>query len=210
MAGASGYVPGEPGPRFTAAVAYAVEAHAGHRRKGTDVPYVSHLLAVASLVLEDGGDEDAAMVAMLHDVVEDRGGRPRLEDVRRRFGADVADGVMALSDTLDKDGETRSWHERKSEYLAHLAGVSDGVMRVSLADKLHNARAVVRDLELLGPPLWGRFNAGGGDLAARRANTIWYYTALVGVIARRSRSPMLAELEGLVTRMTAPEFVPRG
>jgi (p)ppGpp synthase/HD superfamily hydrolase len=202
--------PAPLGPRFAMALGYAAEAHAGQLRKGTPVPYVSHLLAVTGLVLEDGGDEDAAIMALLHDVVEDQGGRPRLDDVRERFGTVVADGVQALSDTLDKAGEERSWHERKSQYLADLERVSDAVVRVSLADKLHNARAVVRDLEGFGPELWGRFNAGGGGLAQKRANTIWYYTALVGIFARRSDSPMLRELEALVTRMTAPEFVPRG
>ncbi len=155
--------------RFGEALRYAAEVHRRQRRKGTSIPYVSHLLAVCSLVLEDGGGEDEAIAALLHDAVEDQGGRDRLEEIHRRFGDHVARIVEGCTDaeTIPKP----PWRERKERYIAHLRSASRAVLRVSAADKLHNARAILADYRGLGEPLWERFNG-------RRDGTLWYYRAL--------------------------------
>jgi hypothetical protein len=135
--------------RFDRALLYATHVHGGQVRKGTSTPYVAHLLAVAATVLEYGGDEDLAIAALLHDTVEDQGGSARLEDIRNRFGERVARIVAACSDSLanTSSGERKAhWQERKEAYVAHLGQVDDDILRVSLADKVHNARAMLRDL----------------------------------------------------------------
>jgi (p)ppGpp synthase/HD superfamily hydrolase len=144
-------------------------------RKGTSIPYVAHLLAVAALVLEDDGDEDDAIAALLHDAAEDQGGRERLEDIRSRFGQRVAGIVEACSDTFETPKPP--WRERKQSYLQHLESAPDEVLRVSLADKLHNIRAITLDYERLGDRLWKRFNPDSDQL--------WYYGALAELFARR-------------------------
>lgn len=164
--------------RFTHAVAYAAVAHAGQIRKGTEVPYLAHLLSVAALVLEHGGDELQATAGVLHDVVEDCGGQRRLEDVRARFGGDVAELVAALSDAAPAEGEPKApWRQRKETYLDHLRDlVRSGhpALLVSLCDKLHNARAIVADAtdpEGPGAAVWERFTAEPEQVA-------WYYRSL--------------------------------
>src|SRR5919198_6077156 len=147
--------------RFGEAAEYAIEVHRGQVRKGNDVPYVAHLFAVASMVLEDGADEDVAIAALLHDAAEDQGGEGRLRDIRDRFGGRVAQIVEACSDTLASPKPP--WKERKEAYLKRLANEDDrGVLLVSLADKLHNARSLLRDLNTLGDSdaLWNRVHAG--------------------------------------------------
>ncbi len=170
--------------RFERALAYAHVAHGGHCRKGTKIPYISHLLAVASLVLEDGGDEDEAIAALLHDAVEDRGGAERLEDIRARFGKHVADIVESCSDT---DVEPKPpWRERKEAYLAHLWKADSSTLRVSAADKLHNLRCILSDWNSIGEKLWDRFKAGKRD-------QLWYYSELSKIF--QMRKP-----DGFVTR----------
>src|SRR3954453_20932533 len=135
--------------RFDRALLYATHVHGGQVRKGTTTPYVAHLLAVAATVLEYGGDEDLAIAALLHDSVEDQGGKARLEDIRNRFGDQVAHVVAACSDSLADTGKGErkpAWQERKEAYIAHLDSADDAILRVSLADKVHNARAILRDL----------------------------------------------------------------
>lgn len=149
--------------RFDRALLYATHVHGGQVRKGTSTPYVAHLLAVAATVLEYGGDEDLAIAALLHDSVEDQGGKARLEDVRNRFGERVARIVEACSDSLadTAKGERKAhWRERKEAYLAHLRNADDDILRVSLADKVHNARAILRDLRKpeVGEKVWARFS----------------------------------------------------
>ena len=180
------------GPRFDDALVFASDLHREQRRKSTDVPYVSHLLGVASLVLEDGGSEDEAIAALLHDAVEDQGGAPTLERVRQRFGDEVARIVAACSDT-DQDPKP-PWRARKEAYLAHLEEADESVLRVSLADKLHNARAIARDLRTHGEPVWQRFSAGHEE-------QLWYYRALLDVFQRRSRSPMVHELAAMLRQL---------
>jgi (p)ppGpp synthase/HD superfamily hydrolase len=130
--------------RFDRALLYATLVHGGQVRKGTSTPYVAHLLAVAATVLEYGGDVDLAIAALLHDAAEDQGGKGRLEDIRNRFGDRVARVVEACSDSLANTakGEGKAhWQVRKETYLAHLREVDEDILRVSLADKAHNARS---------------------------------------------------------------------
>jgi (p)ppGpp synthase/HD superfamily hydrolase len=167
--------------RFDRALLYATHVHGGQVRKGTSTPYVAHLLAVAATVLEYGGDEDLAIAALLHDSVEDQGGKARLEDVRNRFGERVARVVEACSDSLadTAKGERKAhWRERKEAYLAHLRNADNDILRVSLADKVHNARVILRDLRKpeIGEKVWTRFSQP-------KEQTLWYYRSL----ADRSR-----------------------
>ena len=133
--------------RFEEAFSYATRLHAGQYRKDTTVPYVAHLLGVASLVLEGGGDEDQAIAALLHDAVEDQGGKATLEEIRRRFGETVAAIVEGCTDamTIPKP----PWRERKEAYIVHLRTASAPQRLVSAADKLHNARAILADYRAL-------------------------------------------------------------
>ena len=162
--------------RFTDAVAYGVRLHAEQARKGTAIPYVTHLFSVCSLVLEDGGDEDQAIAAMLHDGPEDQGGQPILDEIRRRFGDEVARLVDGLSDTLEDPKP--AWWLRKKTYLARLNEEPISVLRVSLADKLHNLRSMAVDHESVGESVWGRFSAGWDEQA-------WYFRSLLEVFERR-------------------------
>lgn len=150
------------GPRFREALAYAAELHADHRRKGSGVPYLAHLLGVAGLVLEAGGDEDEAIAALLHDALEDRGDRTSPDAIARRFGDRVAVIVLGCTDVgvdaLEDRGPATS-EARKRGAVAHLRTCADpAVLRVAAADKLHNARTMARDLRTEGPEVWGRFN----------------------------------------------------
>lgn len=179
----------ELGTRFEDALRYAVVAHAGQTRKGTEIPYVSHLLSVCGLVLEAGGSEVQAIAALLHDAPEDCGGQPRLDDIRDRFGDDVADIVEACSDSLVEDADEKPpWPVRKQTYIAHLGTVAADVLLVSLADKVHNVTAILRDFRSQGVEMFGRFTVGkqDGPVAGRTA-TEWYYTSLVKAFDARSR-----------------------
>jgi (p)ppGpp synthase/HD superfamily hydrolase len=166
----------------------ANEVHGAHRRLGTQIPYAAHLMIVAGLVLEDGGDETQAIAALLHDAAEDGGGRPMLERIRAVFGDEVATIVEACSDSLDP-GDARSWRERKASYLAHLPGVTDeATLRVALADKVHNARSIVRDYRAEGHALWERFTNKTID------DQLWYYRALLEFFAARHAGPLVEDL----------------
>ena len=179
------------GPRFDNALAYAAEAHAGQVRKGTSIPFLAHLLAVAAIALEDGGDEDIAIGALLHDVAEDAGGEGRLADVRARFGERVAAIVAGCSDTFETPKPP--WRVRKEAYIAHLGTAGEDVLRVSLADKVHNVGAIVRDHELVGDELWARFHPDSDQL--------WYYRSLAEVFERRRPGVRAAELSRLVSAL---------
>jgi hypothetical protein len=181
------------GPRFEAALAYAAGVHREHVRKGTSIPYMAHVLAVTALVLEDGGGEDEAIAALLHDAVEDGGGAPRLTDIRREFGDRVARIVEECSDT--DETPKPPWRERKEAYVAHLETASAEAVRVSLADKLHNARAIVGDYRQMGDALWARFNPD--------ADQLWYYRSLLEVFRRRSASPHVRELAVTVSSLAS-------
>lgn len=164
------------GDRFTDALAYAVHLHARQARKGTAIPYVTHLMSVCSLVLEDGGDEDQAVAALLHDGPEDQGGQPVLDEIRRRFGDEVATLVDGLTDTVEDPKP--EWETRKKDYLARLEHEPISVLRVSLADKLHNLRSIAVDHAATGDAVWKRFNA-------KRPAQAWYFGELLDVFERR-------------------------
>jgi len=173
------------GSRFDEALALATRLHATQLRKGTSIPYVAHLLSVAALVLEAGGDEDQAIAALLHDAVEDQGGAATLAEIRRRFGDRVAAIVDGCSDT--DQVPKPPWRRRKEVYLEHLAEAGPDVLLVSLADKIHNARAVLADLRVLGDGLWPRFS-GGKD------GELWYYRRLADTFAARRPGALADEL----------------
>jgi (p)ppGpp synthase/HD superfamily hydrolase len=192
-----GAVPGAAPPlseRFLRAVALAQEVHGGQRRKGTEIPYVAHLLVVTGLVLEDGGDEDDAIAAMLHDAVEDGGGAPMLERIRSEFGENVADVVEACSDTLEPEVK-EPWLERKTRYLDSLPQKSDAALRVSLADKVHNARSIVRDYREEGDALWDRF------ATKTASDQLWYYDGLVEFYATQRPGPLTEDLQRAVAEL---------
>ncbi len=166
------------GPRFEQALVFAAQKHNGQTRKRSQVPYISHLLSVAALVLEAGGDEDQATAALLHDVVEDCGGAPMLAEVKAQFGDHVAYIVELCTDT---DATPKPpWRDRKSHYLRHLQTAPEDVRLVSVADKLHNVRSIVADYRQLGEGIWERF-AGGRD------GTLWYYRALLDIFLEGKR-----------------------
>ncbi len=179
--------------RFVDAVSYAVGLHLDQTRKGSGVPYAGHLLGVCSLVLEAGGGEDEAIAALLHDAGEDRGGEAQLATIRERFGENVARIVRACSDSLL--GNKPDWKTRKDAYLAHLDGQPEGVLLVSLADKLFNARAILRDYRSVGDSLWSRFSA-------RRDGVLWYYRSLSDSFTRIvPGNPMTGDLAEVVTEL---------
>jgi GTP pyrophosphokinase len=175
--------------RFEEALGLAARLHAEQKRKGTDIPYVSHLLGVASLVITHGGNEDEAIAALLHDAVEDQGGKPTLERIRQRFGDNVASIVDGCTDACVEPKPP--WKERKERYLAHLrTTASPSVKLVAAADKLDNARAIIADHRICGDAIWGRFKAGKEDQK-------WFYR---GCLAALKDCPALiyAELEDAV------------
>jgi (p)ppGpp synthase/HD superfamily hydrolase len=163
--------------RFDRALHVASDHHRAQLRKGTEIPYMSHLLGVTSLVLEMGGGEDEAISALLHDAVEDGGGEPMLERIRDEFGESVARIVLANSDTLVEPKPP--WLERKRAYVSSVARKQPDELRVSLADKLHNARAILRDYRTYGDAVWARFRRGEGS------SVRWYYRAMYEELARR-------------------------
>ncbi len=160
--------------RFDEAFQYAHRLHRAQMRKGTAIPYVTHLMTVAALVVEHGGTEDQAIAGLLHDAAEDQGGAQTLAEIRATFGDAVAEIV---SDCTDSWIEPKPpWRERKETYLAGLAGKPSRSLLVSLADKTHNSEAILSDYGELGDVLWDRFS-GGAD------GTRWYYGALSKVFA---------------------------
>jgi (p)ppGpp synthase/HD superfamily hydrolase len=176
------------GEKFDDALLLAADLHREQTRKGTGVPYVTHLLAVAAIVGESGGTEEEVIAALLHDAPEDAGGEARLEEIRVRFGKTVAGIVAGCSDTYEDPKPP--WRERKEAYVAHLAGASPSVRLVTAADKLHNVRSVLADYRALGEVLWDRFNGG-------RDGTLWYYRAVADELA--GDGPVANEL-GRATR----------
>jgi (p)ppGpp synthase/HD superfamily hydrolase len=158
------------GPRFLKAFLFAAEKHKGQVRKASTIPYIAHLMGVASLALEYGGDEDMAIAALLHDVVEDCSGTPMSKEVKRRFGSRVAKIVEGCTDSY---GDPKPpWRERKENYLLHLKDADAETRLVSAADKLNNVRSILSDYREVGESIWTRFNGG-------REGTLWYYRALV-------------------------------
>ena len=178
--------------RFSDALVLAFELHRTQWRKATRVPYVAHLLAVASIALENGATEDEAIAALLHDAVEDQGGAETAARIARMFGDNVAAIVVACSDTdvVPKP----PWRARKEAYIAHVKTASASVRLVSASDKLHNARSIVADYRVMGEEVWTRFTGG-------REGTLWYYRSLVEAFASHGASLLVAELERVVTEL---------
>lgn len=167
--------------RFDEALLYAHDLHRDQTRKGTLIPYISHLMAVSAMVIEHGGDEDQAIAGLLHDAAEDQGGAETLEDIRRRFGRAVAEIVHDCTDAWTEPKP--EWRSRKEAYVAKLPMKSPRSLLVSLADKTHNAEAILFDYRELGDRLWQRFNGGMGG-------TRWYYNELVAVFLKASPGPL--------------------
>lgn len=176
--------------RLQRAIAYAFDMHGQQTRKGTDIPYMAHTLAVLSIVLEHGGDEDEAVAAVLHDGPEDCGGQERLDDIRTIFGDRVADIVLGCTDTLEHPKPP--WKPRKMAYIAHAAAAARSTCLVSAADKLHNARAIERDYLTLGEALWARFNAPKEDV-------LWYYAELSRIFQQKDLGGLADELARTVS-----------
>jgi (p)ppGpp synthase/HD superfamily hydrolase len=189
--------------RFDAALHYATRHHARQLRKGTPIPYAAHLLAAASLVLEMHGDEDEAIGALLHDVVEDGGGRRALDEIENAFGPAVARMVLDNSDWVGGPDARPRWYERKQAYLDSFPEKEPSSLRVCLADKLHNARSILLDYRTEGDELWARFGQGQG-IATRI-----YYRELAAAFERErgrigaAAEPYVDELRRVVDAITA-------
>ena len=180
------------GEKFEAALVYAARLHRDQTRKGSGIPYVNHLLAVAAIVGENGGTEEEVISALLHDAPEDHGGRARLEEIRERFGDDVAEIVAGCTDTYEDPKP--AWQPRKEAYVAHVRKAPASVRLVSAADKLHNARAILADLRVSGAKLWDRFTGG-------KEGTLWYYRALVDAYTIAGTNAVVDELGEVVRKI---------
>ncbi len=188
-------------PRFLDALKLVFELDADHPRKGTEIPYLAHLMGVCATVLANGGDEDQACAALLHDTLEDHGDRVTPELLAERFGPGVRDLVLALSDTPEgyRGGPKPQWRPRKEAYLEHLKKAGSDVILVSSADKLDNARAILADYKKIGEELWPRFSGG-------REGQLWYYKELVQVYRLAGHdSPVTKELERVVEELEREE-----
>jgi len=170
---------------FLEAFAFAVDLHKNQLRKGTKIPYISHLMGVSALVLEAGGDNDQTIAALLHDAVEDQGGMKVLAEIKEQFGERVASIVEGCSDSFTQPKPP--WKVRKDQYLDHLPGSHPDVRLVSLADKLHNARSILRDLKTNGPSVFNKFNGG-------LEGTLWYYNKLVEIFKMTNSGFLIDEL----------------
>jgi len=175
--------------RFDEAFEYARKLHASQVRKGTTAPYIGHLMGVTAIVLDDGGGEDEAIGALLHDAVEDQGGRERLEEIRQRFG----DGVARIVEDCTDSWETpkNPWAERKRLYVEHARHLTAPSLRVSAADKVHNAYAILRDLRNIGETVWTRFSAAPDDVMS-------YYESLVRAYREAGGGRLVDELDRIV------------
>src|SRR5271168_3612257 len=175
--------------RFAEALVYAERLHRHQRRKGNDIPYVAHLLAVCATVLEWGGDEDTAIAALLHDAVEDQGGFETLRAIGSRFGSRVARIVEACTDSMSTDpGAKAPWEERKRAHLTHLTHASADVALVTAADKLHNLTAMIRDVRQHGPATMERFNA-------KPDRTLWYFREVAKALGQHRATVPVEEIE---------------
>lgn len=192
--------------RMAEAFAFAEALHRAQTRKGTNIPYVSHLMSVAALVLEHGGDEDQAIAGLLHDAVEDQGGLETLGQIRARFGPRVAQLVMSCTDAIDRPGQPKpAWRERKLAYVEKLAQMSPEAALVTTCDKIHNLNCLIRDVQRDGPSTLARF--------ARPASLAWYYQAVAtGLAAHRERAPVdrLRELARTFSALIADKPLPAG
>ncbi len=185
-------------PKFTEALLYSAEIHSRQRRKGGKVPYLAHLLGVAAIVLEDGGDEEEGIGALLHDAVEDHPGQGRTQrEILERFGERVHRIVIGCTDSDPKSETKGPWEERKLRFINHLRHEAHAdVLRVAAADKLYNARSIINDMRLVGDEVFQRFSVP-------RDQTIWYYREVTEALraASSDRSRLVRELRALVAAM---------
>jgi (p)ppGpp synthase/HD superfamily hydrolase len=197
--------------RFTRAVDYARHLHI-ERRKGTSIPFMAHLLGVASLVMGEVGqvafpvNEDMVIAALLHDAVEDHGGEPRLRDIEANFGTHVARMVEGLSDSLVEDASNKEpWEKRKADYIERLCNEPANVKLISAADKLYNARTMLDEYRTVGAQVWDRFKRG-------RNEQIWYFNEVLKIFKASGRNRIVDELGRVVAeleRVTANDSVPK-
>jgi len=185
-------------PKFNEALIYTSEIHARQRRKGGKVPYLAHLLGVAAIVLEDGGDEEEGIAALLHDAVEDhpRQGRTQ-QEILDRFGERVHRIVIGCTDSDPQSDAKGPWEDRKLRFINHLrAEARADVLRVAAADKLYNARSIINDMRVVGDEVWTRFSVP-------REKTIWYYKEVTAALRQASGSPtrLVRELSAIVDAM---------
>ena len=183
--------------RFRLALEHAMTLHAADVRKHTRIPYIAHLLSVCGLGLTDGGSEDEAIAALLHDALEDHPDRITASVLEAMFGSRVRVIVEACTDTPAdyRGGPKPRWRERKQDYINHISRSAAVDLRVSLADKLDNSRAILADYREIGETLWDRFNAP-------KADQIWYYRSLVTAFHEAAvQSPMLGELDRTVSNL---------
>jgi (p)ppGpp synthase/HD superfamily hydrolase len=178
--------------RFIQALGYAARLHGQQIRKRTTRPYIGHLLSVASIVIEYGGDEDMAIAALLHDAVEDQGGLPRLREIRKKFGKRVAHIVDGCTDSYTQPKPP--WLQRKRAYVERVSSESEDVRLVSAADKLSNTREVLHDFRVHGESVFDRFTA-------KKEGTMWYYRALVDVFRKAESNPLVEELDRVVSKL---------
>ena len=178
--------------RLQQAFTYASNLHAKQKRKGKDVPYISHLMGVAAIVMEQSGTENEAIAALLHDAVEDQGGKPTLKEIRKRFGDEVAEIVEGCTDAETEPKP--EWRGRKEKYIAHLREVGPSVRLVAAADKLYNARTILADYRTEGDDVWARF-VGGKD------GTLWYYRSLANTLREIGPSALADELGRVVSEL---------
>ena len=187
--------------RFTQAIDYARQLHTEYR-KGTDIPYMAHLLGVAALVMGEAGGrvpvtENMIVAALLHDAVEDHGGMPRLREIEDRFGADVARMVEGLSDTLAEDHDKKEgWEDRKTNYLARLRHEPGDILLISAADKLYNAKAILDDFKEIGAKVFERFKRGADQ-------QLWYFDELLRIFLSHPRNRIVNDLERVVQELHA-------
>lgn len=187
------------GDRFCRALGYAARLHATQLRKGTSRPYVAHLLGVTAIVLSHGGNEDDAIAALLHDAVEDQGGKPELQRIRKIFGARVAAIVDGCTDadTIPKP----PWRERKEKYLRRLLAADRSVRLISAADKIYNAQETLTDARQIGDSVWHRFHA-------TKQESLWYYREVVKILGRKGPRALAQELRRIVEALATAS--PRG
>jgi len=178
--------------RFERALVFAARLHRDQRRKGSGVPYISHLLAVCELTIEYGGDEDEAIAALLHDAIEDQGGAMARAEILREFGERVTEIVDGCTDT--DESPKPAWRPRKEKYIRHVTEASASVRLVSACDKLHNVRSILKDYRIYGEDLWSRFTG-------KRVGTLWYYRAMATALRAAGASPVVEELERAVNEL---------
>jgi (p)ppGpp synthase/HD superfamily hydrolase len=175
--------------RFQRALVFSFQTHRTQIRKNSSIPYISHLLSVCSIVLEAGGDEDTAIASLLHDAAEDQGGSETIQVIRNEFGNRVADLVLACSDTLSDPKP--DWKIRKTKHLGKLSKAGPEVLLITIADKIHNARSLYRDLDDMGNIIWDSFNGG-------KSGTLWYYSELDQILEKTSHKELYQEFHNLV------------